>query len=68
MTIQEYIRVAINGVPNEDFVFYKPYFMDMSCKHCMYNGYACKDPKTDDVCIEYRVEKKDLQFKKTGSR
>lgn len=61
MTIQEYIRVAANGLPKEDFHYYRRFFWSMNCKWCMYNGYACREPKTDDVCIEYRVEKKDIE-------
>ena len=62
MTIQEYIKVAINGLPKEDFIYYQPFFMHMNCEHCIYNGYACKHPKGDDVCMEYRVEKSHKEF------
>lgn len=58
MTIQEYIKIAINGFPKEEFDHYRPFFLDMSCEHCIYNGFACKDPKADGVCIDYRVEMK----------
>lgn len=54
MTIQEYIRIAIAGVPKEDFDYYKEFFTDMSCEHCIYNGFACKSPKVEDVCMDYR--------------
>lgn len=63
MTIQEYIRVAANGSPKEDFLYYRLYFTQMNCKWCFYNGFACKQPKKEGVCIDYRVEKKDLEFK-----
>lgn len=64
MTIQEYIIVAANGYPKADFLFYKPHFMNMDCKWCFYNGYACKCPKSEGVCIDYRVEKEDLKSRK----
>lgn len=66
MTIQEYINVAVKGVPKEDFLFYEPYFLHMGCEHCFYNGYACQNP--GNVCIEYRVEKKDMEFVKPNTR
>lgn len=68
MTIQEYVRIAVNGFPKEEFNYYREFFVDMDCKWCMYNGYACKSPKTDTVCIDYRVEKRDLEFRKPNSR
>lgn len=61
MTIQEYIRVAASGLPKEDFLFYRLYFTNMNCKWCLYNGYACRHPKEENVCIDYRVEKEDLK-------
>lgn len=61
MTIQEYIRVAASGLPKEDYLFYRLYFTNMNCKWCMYNGYACRHPKEENVCIDYRVEKEDLK-------
>jgi hypothetical protein len=66
MTIQEYIRLAINGIPNADYKYYMPYFLRMDCEHCIYNGFACKHPKSEGVCIEYRVEKKHKEFKPVG--
>lgn len=66
MTIQEYIKVAINGIPKADFIYYRPFFADMDCEHCLYNGFACKHPKADGVCIEYRVEKNDIKLRKNG--
>lgn len=62
MTIQEYIKIAIKGVPREQLEYYKEYFLRMECKHCIYNGFACKQPKTGGVCIDYRVEKKHKEF------
>lgn len=62
MTIQEYIRIAINGFPKKELDYYRPFFINMSCEHCIFNGFACKRPKKD-VCIEYRVEKKHKEFK-----
>ena len=67
MTIQEYIRIAVAGTPKKEYDYYKRYFTHMDCEHCFYNGYACQTPKEDGVCMDYRVEKKDLEFKKTGS-
>ena len=61
MTIQEYIRVAANGLPKEDFLFYRLHFINMNCEWCLYNGYACRHPKGENVCIDYRVEKEDLK-------
>ena len=66
MTIQEFIKVAINGFPKAEFKYYLPYFKHMNCRWCIYNGYACRHPKGTDVCIEYRVEQKHLEFKPTG--
>lgn len=66
MTIQEFIRLAINGIPNADYKYYMPYFLRMDCEHCIYNGFACKHPKSEGVCIEYRVEKKHKEFKPVG--
>lgn len=63
MTIQEYINVAINRIPKGDFIFYKPFFEKMSCEHCIYKGYACTKPKAEGVCMDYRVEKKHMEFK-----
>ena len=68
MTIKEYIRIAVNGFPKEDLKYYLPYFINMDCEHCIYNGYACRHPKSDDVCIEYRVEKTHLEFEKPYTR
>ena len=68
MTIQEYIQVAVKGLPKGDFSFYRPYFLNMSCEHCIYNGYACRYPKRNGVCIEYRVEKRHKEFKKPDER
>lgn len=68
MTIQEYIRIAANGYPKEEFLYYAPYFMNMDCKWCMFRGYACRHPKEEGVCIEYKVEKKDLEFIKPNER
>lgn len=62
MTIQEYIKIAIRGVPREQLEYYKEYFLRMDCKHCIYNGFACKQPKIGDVCIDYRVERKHKEF------
>lgn len=61
MTIQEYMRLAINGIPNADFKNYLPYFFNMDCEYCVYNGRACRHPENDDVCIEYRVESEELK-------
>lgn len=66
MTIQQYIKVATTGLPKQDFLYYRLYFLRMDCKWCIYNGYACKHPKGEDVCIDYRVEKKHLEFKEVG--
>lgn len=63
MTIQEYIRIAINGFPKKELDYYRPFFQKMSCEHCIFNGFACLHPKSEDVCIEYRVEKKHKEFK-----
>lgn len=63
MKIQEYIRLQIKGTPAADVVFYRPYFQNMNCKWCLYNGFACKSPKGKNVCIDYRVEKIDLEQK-----
>lgn len=64
MTIQEYMRLAVNGIPSRDFHYYLPYFINMSCEHCIHNGFACKHPEEEDVCIEYRVEKVNNNLKK----
>lgn len=66
MTIQEYIRIAINGFPKKELDYYRPFFQNMSCEHCIFNGFACRHPKSKDVCIEYRVEKKHKEFKPVG--
>ena len=63
MTIQEYMVIAINGYPREEYNYYRPFFQKMSCEHCIFNGFACRHLKSDDVCIEYRVEKKHKEFK-----
>lgn len=63
MTIQEYIRIAINGFPKNELDYYRPFFQNMDCEHCIFNGFACRHPKSDDVCIEYRVEKKHKEFR-----
>jgi hypothetical protein len=63
MTIQEYIRIAINGFPKKELEYYRPFFQNMDCEHCIFNGFACRHPKSEDVCIEYRVEKKHKEFK-----
>lgn len=68
MTIQEYIKIAVEGLPIEEFRYYKPFFVKMNCKHCIYNGYACKHPQGKDVCMEYRVERTHKEFKKPNSR
>lgn len=68
MTIQEYIRIAIAGVPKEDFDYYKEFFTDMSCEHCIYNGFACKVPKVEDVCMDYRVERSHKEFVIQGNK
>ena len=68
MTIQEYIKVAINGTPKADFIYYQPFFACMDCEHCIYNGYACRRPKGGEVCIEYRVEKNHKEFEKPYTR
>ena len=65
MTIQEYIKISISGKPAKDVVYYRPYFKDMDCKWCIYNGYACTKPKKGNVCIDYRVERTHLEFKQT---
>lgn len=57
MTIQEYIRIAINVFPKKEYEYYRPFFLKMSCEHCIYNGFACKHPEENDVCIDYRVER-----------
>lgn len=57
MTIQEYIKIAANGYPMDEYKYYFPYFINMSCEHCIYNGFACKHPEEEDVCIDYRVER-----------
>lgn len=57
MTIQEYIRIAVNGFPKAELEYYRPYFYNIDCEHCIYNGYACKEPKGSEACIDYRVEK-----------
>ncbi len=54
MTIQEYIKIAANGYPVDEFKYYLPFFLVMSCEHCIYNGHACRHPETDDVCIDYK--------------
>lgn len=68
MTIQEYVRVAVNGFPKEEFNYYREFFIKMDCEHCFYNGYACQSPKTIGVCIDYRVEKKDRELHKPNSK
>lgn len=68
MTIQEYLKIAVHGYPIEELNYYKPYFLQMDCQHCIYNGYACKDPKTEEVCIDYRVEKNHMEFLKPNAR
>lgn len=68
MKIQEFIKIAVMEHPAKEFKFYRKYFTNMSCEYCIYNGYACKNPKTDDVCIEYRVEKSHLEFEKPYTR
>lgn len=68
MTIQEYIRIAVNGFPKAELEYYRPYFYNIDCEHCIYNGYACKDPKGSEACIEYRVEKSHLEFTKPYTR
>lgn len=67
MTIQEYIRVATTGKPKADFLYYRLYFTDMKCKWCIYNGFACKTPKAEGFCADYRVEKLDLELKEDKS-
>lgn len=64
MTIQEYIRIAVNGFPKEEFLRYRRYFTDMSCEHCIHNGHSCRHPETDDVCIEYNVGEETIKIKK----
>lgn len=66
MTIQEYIKIAVKGVPQEDFRYYKPYFLNMDCEHCIYNGYACRHPHS--VCIDYRVERSHKEFSIQSNR
>lgn len=63
MTIQEYIRIAVNGFPKNEFAYYRKYFLNMSCEYCIHNGYACKHPEANDICIEYCVGE-DSKFKK----
>ena len=58
MTIQEYMKIAVIGFPKKEFLYYRPYFMNMDCGHCIYNGYACKHPEHEGVCIDYDVELK----------
>lgn len=65
MTIQEYIKIAANGYPVDEYKYYLPYFLAMSCQHCIYNGRACSHPETDDVCIDYRVERKHKEREKS---
>lgn len=66
MTIQEYMKIAIHGYSSADSKYYRPFFLNMSCEHCIYNGYACRSPKSEGVCIDYRVEKKHKEFKPTN--
>jgi hypothetical protein len=68
MTIQEYMRLAINGIPNADYKYYMPFFLNMDCEHCIYNGYACRSPKADSVCMDYRVERTHKQQQKPNSK
>lgn len=62
MTIHEYIKIAVSGTAKSDVRYFKNYFLDMNCKWCIYNGYACKHPKEHGVCIEYDVRKELLEF------
>lgn len=63
MTIQEYIRIQAEGKQAADMVFFRPYFLNMNCRWCLYNGYACRTPQGPKVCMEYRVEKMDINQK-----
>lgn len=55
MTIQEYIRIAVLGFPKEEFLKYREYFVNMNCEYCIFNGYSCKHPEVNDICIDYCV-------------
>lgn len=68
MTIQEYMKIAIYGFPKEEYIYYKPFFEIMDCEHCIYNGYACRSPKADSVCMDYRVERTHKQQQKPNSK
>lgn len=68
MTIPEFMKIAIHGYPKDEFRYYKPYFLNMDCEHCIYNGYSCKNPKTEGVCMDYTVSKKHMEFVKPNSR
>lgn len=68
MTIQEYVKIAVKGYPKDELAYYQPYFINMNCEHCIYNGYACKKPKNERVCIDYRVERTHLEFEKPYTR
>lgn len=61
MTIQEYLKIAVIGFPKDKFLDYRPYFMNMDCGYCFYNGHGCKFPEQDGVCIDYRVEQPHLK-------
>ena len=63
MTIQEYIKIAVLGYPKEAFLKYERFFTDMKCEHCIHNGFSCRRPQTDDVCIEYEVGEESPKIK-----
>lgn len=63
MDIQDFIRVAVNGYPKKDLIAYKPFFVNMDCEWCLYCGYACKTPKEEGVCMQYRIELEDVKQK-----
>ena len=67
MTIQEYIRIAIKGVPKEDFLYYKEYFENIDCVNCIYNGHWCNRPRPE-ACMEYRVERTHIEFEEERRR
>ena len=68
MTIQEYIKIAANGYPVDEYKYYFPYFINMTCEHCIYNGFACKHPAEEGVCIDYRVERSHKEFEKPNAK
>lgn len=63
MTIQEYIKIAVLGFPKEEFLNYRRFFIDMDCYWCNYNGFPCKSPRTEGVCINYEIKLEDVYEK-----